>query len=84
MLASLHSEEQDAVVCCHGDILVIPCNEIRVAHPEKVLVLYTCRVLTCSDTLDVDIADVIRLALLVVEEDVYIFAVIHSRYHKFT
>ena len=83
LYASLHGEEQDSVVRRHGHILVVTTDEIRVSHSKKVLVLNACRVLASSDPFNVDIADVIGFAHLVVEEDVDVFTVVHSRDHKF-
>ena len=61
---------------------VVSADEVRVAHPKEVLVLNARRVLTRFDALDVDIANVVRFTLLVVEKDIDVLTVIHCRNHK--
>ena len=46
------------------------------------LVLNARRVLTRFDALDVDIANVVRFTLLIVEKDIDVLTVIHCRNHK--
>ena len=57
-------------------MFAIATNEVWVTHAEEVFVFYLSSVIASFDLFDIKISNVAGLGLLVVEEDVNIFAVI--------
>ena len=64
-------------------MFTIATNEVWVAHAKEMFVFYLSSVISFFDLFDIQVTYVAGLGLLVVEEDINIFAVIDGRYHEF-